>query len=127
MQICNCFVLEYIWCMVFRKNCVSSQFTATPPSPTLLSETLKALNKMQVYSNSYWLAIVCTTNSSRVLARERWQTFEKSWKKTQYLMNTLYIYVHTYMLIEIHNTLFSNLLSQTRFCITSVACFHGMR
>ena len=34
--------------------------------------------------------IFCTTNSSRVLARERWQTFENSWKKTQYLMNTLY-------------------------------------
>ena len=32
----------------------------------------------------------CTTNSSRVLARERRQTFENSWEKTQYLMNTLY-------------------------------------
>ena len=33
-----------------------------------------------------------TTNSSRVLAREmRWQTFENSWKKIQYIMNTLYL------------------------------------
>ena len=31
----------------------------------------------------------CTTNSSRVLARERWQTSENSWKKTQYLMNKI--------------------------------------
>merc|ERR1711911_407917 len=30
----------------------------------------------------------CTTNSSRVLARERWQTFKNS-LKTQFLMNTL--------------------------------------
>ena len=28
--------------------------------------------------------------SSQRNARERWQTFEISWKKTQYLMNTLY-------------------------------------
>ena len=35
------------------------------------------------------LVIFCTDNSSRVLTRERWQTFENSWKKTQYLMNTL--------------------------------------
>merc|ERR1712049_5940 len=28
----------------------------------------------------------CTTNDSRVLARERWQTFGNSWKKTQYLI-----------------------------------------
>ena len=75
---------------VFRKNCVFSQFTATPPSPTSLLDTFKALNAEQVYSHSYWLEIFCTTNSSRVLARERRQTFENSWKKTQYLMNTLY-------------------------------------
>ena len=62
---------------VFRKNCVFSQFTATPPSPTSLQMTFKAGH-------------FCTTNSSRVLARQRWQTFENSWKKTPYLMNTLY-------------------------------------
>ena len=53
-------------------------------------KTFKAFNAMRVYSRSYWLVIFCTTNSSRVLARERWQTCENSWKKTQYLMNTLY-------------------------------------
>ena len=42
---------------VFRKNCVFSQFTATPPSPTSLWETFKALNVMRVYSHSYWLVI----------------------------------------------------------------------
>ena len=43
------------------------------------------------HSHSYWLIIFCTTNRSRVLARERWQTFENSWKKTQHLMNNLFI------------------------------------
>ena len=72
---------------MFRKNCVFSQFTATPPSPTSLRETFKALNAMPVYIHSYWLATFCTTNSSRVLAKERWQTLENSWrKKTQYSM-----------------------------------------
>ena len=85
----------------FRKKCVFfSQFTATPP--TSLQETFKALNKMRVYSHSYWLVIFCTTNSSRVLARESWQTFENSWKITQYLMNTLYkIKYHTRSSIKI--------------------------
>ena len=44
----------------------------------------KALNAMQVYSHSYWLVIFCTANSSRVLTRERWQTFENSWKKDNF-------------------------------------------
>ena len=35
------------------KNCAC--FTATPPSPTLLYETFKALNAMRVYSHSYKL------------------------------------------------------------------------
>ena len=56
-----------------------SQFTATPPSPTSLIETFKALNARRVYSHSYWLGFFCSTNSSRDL------------EKTQYLMNTLYI------------------------------------
>ena len=50
-----------------------------------------ARNEMRVYSHSYWLVNFCKTNSSRVLAKERLQTFENSWKKTQYLNNTLYI------------------------------------
>ena len=71
----------YFWNIyrVFRKNCVCSQFTATPPSPASLccKRFSKLSNAMRVYSHSYWLVISCTTNSSRVLARERWQTFEK--------------------------------------------------
>ena len=50
-----------------------------------------SLDAMRVYIHSYWPVIFCTTNSSRVLARERLQTFENSWKKMQYLMNTLYV------------------------------------
>ena len=72
---------------MFRKNCVFSQFNATPLSPTSLLETFKALNAMRAKSHSYWLVIFCTTNSSRVLANFR----EFLEKKTQYLMNTLYI------------------------------------
>ena len=66
---------------VFRKNCIFSQFTATPPSSISLDETFKALNAMRVYSHSYWQVIFCTTNSSRSLARERWQTSWNSLKK----------------------------------------------
>ena len=62
------------------------------PSLAYITEkTFKALNAMRVYSHSYWLVNFCKTNSSRVLAKERLQTFENSWKKTQYLNNTLYI------------------------------------
>ena len=52
-------------------------------SPSLAYIVVRVLQSSQrkasVYSHSYWLAIFCTTNSSRVLARERWQTFENSW------------------------------------------------
>ena len=34
-----------------------SQFTATPPSPTSLYDTFKALNVMRVYSHSYCLVV----------------------------------------------------------------------
>ena len=61
-----------------QKKLCFLQFSATPPSPTSL---LKTFNAMQVYSQSYWLVIFCTTNSSGVLARERWQTFKNSWEK----------------------------------------------
>ena len=64
-----------------QENHVFSQFSATPPSPTSLLETFKALNAMRVYSHYYWLVFFCTTNSSRVMARERWQTLENFRKK----------------------------------------------
>ena len=38
--------------------------------------------KARVYSHSHWLAVFCTTIGSRVLARERWQTFENYGKNT---------------------------------------------
>ena len=62
---------------VFRKNCVFTQFTATLDSPTSLWESFKALNAIRRYSHSFFW----TTNNNPVLARERWQTFENSWKK----------------------------------------------
>ena len=44
-----------------------------------------------VYGHYYWLAIFWTTNNSPVLARERLQSFENSWKKTTiFKMNTMY-------------------------------------
>ena len=46
---------------------------------------------MRVYSRSYWPVFFCTTNRSRVLARESWQTFENYRKNPQYFMNTLYL------------------------------------
>ena len=41
-------------------------------------EIFTALNLMQVYSHCYCLANFCTTNSSPVLARERWKDNENS-------------------------------------------------
>ena len=41
-------------------------------------------SEIWVYSHPYRLAIFCTTNSSTVLARERSQNIENSWKKTQW-------------------------------------------
>ena len=48
-------------------------------NPSLAYIAVRALNSMWVYSHSYWLVVFCTTNSSRVLAREKWHT---SCKKT---------------------------------------------
>ena len=50
-------------------------------NPSLAYNVVKDLQRNA--SRSHWLVIFCTTNSSRVLARERWQTFENSWKITQ--------------------------------------------
>ena len=56
--------------------------------------------------------IFCTTNSSRVLARERMQTFENSWKKTQYLINSLYLGSQSLMFMTVIFTLKSILAVQ---------------
>ena len=60
------------------------QFTATPPSPTSLRETFKALDAMRVNSHSYWLVIF--------LYNQQKPSAGKEVKKAQYLMNTLYIH-----------------------------------
>ena len=66
---------------------------------------------MKVYSYSYWLTIHCATYSSPVmLAKERSKNIENSRKKTQYLINTLYLlflfmfplYIHTDIISSFH-------------------------
>ena len=91
--------LEYKDCMVCDytggtgcsgKIVVFFTITATPPSPTSVLETFKALNAMRVYSHAYKLLIFV-----QLIAAECWRgrggklsrTFGK---KTQYLTNTLY-------------------------------------
>ena len=49
-----------------------------------------------LYSHSYWPVIFCTTNSSRVLARERWQTFENSWGKKSIFNEHPVVHTHKY-------------------------------
>ena len=78
MSIFPTYVFLYIWYRVFIKNCVFSQFTATHP---LLEGEQLIWSEILVYSHSYWLAIFFPTNSSPVLARERSQNIENSWKK----------------------------------------------
>ena len=73
--------ITYIWDTGCSEKVVFFHNWLQPlPSPTSLWEIFKALNEMRVYSHSYWMLTFCTTNSSRVLARQRWQTFENNWK-----------------------------------------------
>ena len=92
---------EYVLQGVHEKLWFFSQFTETPPSPTSLKEPFKALILMRVYSHFYGLVVFCTTNHSQVLARERWQTFENSWKKTIFnehrpVSRKIFIHVQTF-------------------------------
>ena len=69
-------------------------------NPSLAYIAVRDLHSSQHNSSVQSLLLTfCTTNNSRVLVRERWQTFENSWKKTQYILNTLYVinvYAETY-------------------------------
>ena len=75
--------------MVFRKNC--GFFFTIHCNPSLAYIAVRDLQssqrKMRMYSHSYWLVFFV-----QPLAAECWRGkgFENSWKKTQYLMNTLY-------------------------------------
>ena len=71
---------------VFIKNCVFLPVHRIP-SPAFKRATYP---RERVYSHSYWLTTFCTTNSSPVLAKQRSQNIEHSWKITQYLMDILY-------------------------------------
>ena len=62
-----------------------------------LQEISKALNAMRAHSHSYWLAYFCTTKSSPVLARERWQNNENSWEK-KHILYICNLFVQTYKL-----------------------------
>ena len=76
---------------MFRKNCVF--FTIHCSNPTLAYIVVRDLQSSQRNVSVQTLLLAgnyCTTNSSRELAMERWQTLENSRKKTQYLTNTLY-------------------------------------
>ena len=75
-----------------------------------------------VYSHSHWLVNFCTSNSSRALARERWQTFENSWKETQLLMNTLYVrtkYAYTYKVMNAATVKYGSISTSHPFPLTS--------
>ena len=73
-----CIYVYMYW--VFRKNCV---FFTIHCSPSLAYIAVRDLQSSQrntsvhLYSHSYSPVIFCTTNSRRVLARERWQTLGK--------------------------------------------------
>ena len=69
------------------------------PHPHRCKRPSKLPNAMQVYRYSYWLVIFCTTNSSRLLARERWQTFENSWKECENSPYTFWVWSILYRLL----------------------------
>ena len=68
---------------------------------------------MGVYSDSYWLAIFCTSNSSPVLTRK--QNAENPWRKERKIvcfLQTLYIYdmnsKHTTTIYGVIKTIVNN-------------------
>ena len=62
-------------------------FFLNPLQPTArLHIDDEPLNASRVCIQSYWLAIFLTTNSSRVLASQRWQNTEHSWKKEHFFL-----------------------------------------
>ena len=72
---------------MFRKNCVFFIIHCNPSIAYIsLQEICKAPNAMRVNSGQFLY------NSSPVLARERWQNNENSWKNT-FFLNTLYAFV----------------------------------
>ena len=62
------------------------QFTATHP----LRVEQRILARDPSVQSLLLVDNFCTANSSPVLARERLKNIDNSWKKNQYLMNTLY-------------------------------------
>ena len=75
---------------VFIKYCVFFTIHCIPSLAYIAVKDLQSSQRNESVQSLLLAGNFCTTNSSRVTASERWQTFENSWKKTQYLMNTLY-------------------------------------
>ena len=69
---CNPFPLVYVHIAARDSRCYQS------------NETVQ-------HSHSYWLASWSATNSSPLLARERSQNIENSWKKYFFFLNSLYL------------------------------------
>ena len=76
---------------VFRKK---SDFFSLQTNPSLhrFKRSSKLSTQCQRVKSLLLVGNFCTTNSSRVLAIDRWQTFENFWKQhnIQSTVNTLY-------------------------------------
>ena len=66
---------------VFRKNCVFCTIHCNPSLAYIAERDFQSSQRNASEQSLLLAGKSCTTNSSRVLARERWQTFENSWKK----------------------------------------------
>ena len=72
---------SYTWC---SGKMVFFHYSLQPPSLAYIA--VRGLQSSQHNTSVQSLLLAgyfCTINSSRVLVRKRWQTFENSWKKNQ--------------------------------------------
>ena len=77
---------------VIRKKYIFSPIHCHLSLALSLQDIWKVLNANRLHSLSYWLAVLWTTNSGPVPARERWQNTEES----EFFLNTLYVTACTY-------------------------------
>ena len=81
-DITKCFDRRYaLVYRVFRKNCAFLTIYCNPSLAYIVVRDLQCFQRIASVESLLLAAFFCITNSSRVLARERWQTFENSWKK----------------------------------------------
>ena len=99
-----------------------------PSFANIALRDLQSSQRIASVQHSYWLVIFCTTNSSRVLARERWQTFENSLKKNTifdehpvgYAMYSLCISPLKKAKYFNFNSYHSNRFKKRRWCLSKV-------